>query len=367
MIKFLDLYKINNRFQDEFRLKFKEFLESGHYILGHQVETFEQRFAHYCGTKYCIGTSNGLDALILVFSAYLELGVLKKGDEVLVPANTFIASVIAIEKSGLKPVLVEPDVNTYNISYLEIKKQATPNTKAILVVHLYGCIADMEPISAFAKKNDLIVIEDAAQAHGAVNTLDLKAGNLADAAAFSFYPSKNLGALGDAGAITTNNEDLKNVIIKLRNYGASKKYVFDLIGNNNRLDEIQAAFLNIKLNYLDADNDTRREIASYYLSNINNRRVKLPYYNYSKGHVFYAFVIQVDNREAFTNYLHENNVETLIHYPIAPHKQDAFKHLSIKSFPITEAMQHKIVSLPISPVMAQSDIEKVVRVVNQFK
>ncbi|MFD0991440.1 DegT/DnrJ/EryC1/StrS family aminotransferase [Mariniflexile jejuense] len=366
MIQFLDLHKINARFQLEFQHKFNEFLNSGHYILGKEVAAFEKNFANYCGTKYCIGVSNGLDALILIFQAYLELGVLKKNDEVIVPANTFIATIIAIEKTGLKPVLVEPDINIYTLSVLEIEKHITTRTKAILVVHLYGMLAEMELISSVVKKNNLLLIEDAAQAHGAKNQQGIKAGNLSNAAAFSFYPSKNLGALGDAGAITTNSELLNNTIIKLRNYGTSSKYVYDFIGNNNRLDEIQAAFLNIKLKCLDEDNSKRRKIANHYLSGITNKKVKLPFYNQSCNHVFYAFVLMVENRQSFIDFLYKNNIETLIHYPIPPHKQQAFSHLKASALPITEMIHHQIVSIPISPVMTSKEVEKVIKTINNY-
>ncbi|CAH8292669.1 dTDP-4-amino-4,6-dideoxygalactose transaminase [Mariniflexile fucanivorans] len=366
MIQFLDLHKINARFELEFQQKFKEFLNSGHYILGNEVAAFEKNFANYCGTNYCIGVSNGLDALILIFQAYLELGILKKNDEVIVPANTFIATIMAIEKTGLKPVLVEPDIHTYTLSVLEIEKHITTKTKAILVVHLYGMLAEMESINSVAKKNNLLLIEDAAQAHGARNQQGIKAGNLSDVAAFSFYPSKNLGALGDAGAITTNIELLNNTIVKLRNYGASSKYVYDFVGNNNRLDEIQAAFLNVKLRSLDADNNKRRDIANRYLSGITNKNVKLPVYNQSDNHVFYAFVLLVENRQSFVDFLYENNIETLIHYPVPPYKQRAFSHLKTTLLPITEKIHDQIVSIPISPVMSLNEVETVIKTINNY-
>lgn len=366
MIKFLDLYKINARFELEFQKKFKQFLNAGQYILGNEVASFEKNYADYCEVKYCIGVSNGLDALILIFQAYLEMGLLKRHDEVIVPANTFIATIIAIEKTGLTPILVEPDINTYTISISEIEKHITTKTRAILVVHLYGMLADMESIHVIAKKHKLLIIEDAAQAHGAKNGQGLKAGNLADVAAFSFYPSKNLGALGDAGAITTNNELLNNTLLKLRNYGASSKYIYDFIGNNNRLDEIQATFLNIKLTLLDEDNNRRREIANRYLLGITNENVKLPFYNQSENHVFYAFVLMVENRQKFMNFLRDNDIETLIHYPVPPHKQKVFSHLKTTALPITETIHNQIVSIPISPVMTLDEVEKVIKTINRY-
>ncbi|WP_299556122.1 DegT/DnrJ/EryC1/StrS family aminotransferase [Seonamhaeicola sp.] len=366
MIKFLDLHRINARFEVEFQTKFQQFLDSGHYILGNEVASFEKTYAKYCGTKYCIGVSNGLDALILIFRAYLELGVLKKNDEVIVPANTFIASILAIKEVGLKPILVEPSIETYNISTKEIEKNITTRTKAILVVHLYGLLAEMNSIKKIAKQNNLLIIEDAAQAHGAIDDKGGRAGNLSHAAAFSFYPSKNLGALGDAGAITTNDAHLNEVIRKIRNYGASSKYKYEVMGTNSRLDEVQAAFLSIKLKQLDSDNEKRRNIAKYYLSKIINRKVKLPYYSLSKDHVFYAFVVLVENREKFMSYMSENDIETLIHYPVPPHKQLVFSCLNIKRLPITETIHNNIVSLPLSPVMTSLEIERIVEVVNDF-
>ncbi|MFD2824115.1 DegT/DnrJ/EryC1/StrS family aminotransferase [Lacinutrix iliipiscaria] len=366
MIKFLDLHKINARFEVQFQEQFKKFLKSGHYILGDQVALFESNYAKYCGTKHCIGISNGLDALILIFKAYKVLGKLKENDEVIVPANTYIASILPVIHNGLTPVFVEPDKETYNISTLEIEKHITPNTKAILAVHLYGQLANMKAINTIAKKHNLLVIEDAAQAHGAINENGKKAGNLSDVAAFSFYPSKNLGALGDGGAVTTNNDVLAETIKKLRNYGASKKYVNELIGFNNRLDEIQAVFLNIKLKKLDEDNTIRRYIAKRYLSELNNEKVKLPFYNNALDHIFHLFVVLVEDREGFINYLKENQIETLIHYPIAPHQQDALKDYASLNLPITEHIHKTIVSLPISPVMNEKEVTKIINTINLY-
>lgn len=366
MIKFLDLHKVNARFELKFQDLFKVFLDSGQYILGEQVIAFEKKFANYCGARYCIGVSNGLDALILIFEAYIKLGLLNKNDEVIVPSNTFIASIMAIEKAGLKPVLVEPDYATYNISASEIKKSITSKTKAILVVHLYGMLADMDSISSLAEQNNLLLIEDSAQAHGAEHVNGRKAGNLSNAAAFSFYPTKNLGALGDAGGITTNDELLYNTLIELRNYGATSKYVFNSIGSNKRLDEIQAVFLNIKLEYLDGDNNRRREIAQRYLLGIMNNKLKLPFYDQSKNHVFHIFSVLVDNRDEFITFLKKHNIETLIHYPIPPHKQKALSHLKPAFFPISEAIHNKTVSIPISPVMTFKEVDEVINVINKF-
>lgn len=366
MIPFLDLHKINKRFEASYQKKFQSFLDSGYYVLGNEVRSFESSYATYCGTKFCVGTSNGLDALILIFKAYIEIGVLKVGDEVIIPANTYIASILSVIHSGLKPILVEPDADTFNINPVELKKYITPNTKAILAVHLYGQLADMDPINVIANAHDLIVVEDAAQAHGAEDSNGKRAGNLSDAAAFSFYPSKNLGALGDAGAVTSNNQELIETIRKLRNYGSSKKYINTLIGFNNRLDELQAVFLNIKLEELDSDNEKRRQVASRYLSEIDNNKIKLPSYNGSKNHVFHLFEVLVNDREHFVAYLKEKSIETLLHYPIAPHKQEALKEFSTLSFPITEQIHKNIVSLPISPVMENHEVTQIIKVLNRY-
>lgn len=366
MIKFLDLHKINARFESQFQEQFQQFLDSGHYVLGNGVSQFETNFAAYCGSNQAIGVSNGLDALLLIFKGYLELGVLQKGDEVLVPANTYIASIIAIINSGLKPVFVEPNISTFNIEPLAIKEQLTPKTKAILAVHLYGQLCNMEAIIYTCKTHNLLLIEDAAQAHGAQDDNDVRAGNFGDAAAFSFYPSKNLGALGDAGAVTTNNEELATVIKQLRNYGTSSKYVNERVGFNNRLDEIQARFLDVKLQSLDSDNDKRRAVAKQYLQHIENKKVTLPYYNGTKNHVFHLFVVLVQNRDAFITYLKDNGVEAAIHYPVAPHHQNALKKYNTLSLPITEKIHRNCVSLPISPVMEAFEVERIISLVNAY-
>jgi dTDP-4-amino-4,6-dideoxygalactose transaminase len=366
MIKFLDLHKINARFTNEFQKSLNSFLDSGHYILGKSVSNFESEFAKYCGTDYCIGTSNGLDALTLIFKGFIELNKLSIGDEVIVPANTYIASILAVINSGLKPVFVEPNPNTFNLEVSTIEAAITPNTKAILMVHLYGQLCP-EAINEVAKKHNLLLVEDAAQAHGALNKSGLKAGNLSDAAAFSFYPSKNLGALGDAGAITTNNKALFDVISKLRNYGSSTKYINEIVGYNNRLDEIQAAFLSVKLKSLDQDNSKRQEITSTYLNEIQNKAIKLPVLQSNiKSHIWHVFVVLVENRNHFVDYLDRHNIQTLIHYPIPPHKQIALKNYNHLKLPITEHIHDKCVSLPISPVMTDKEVSTVVSVINKY-
>ena len=366
MIKFLDLHLINKQYEAKFELEFRKFLDRGTYILGDAVKGFETTFAKYCGTKYCIGTGNGLDALTLIFEGFKSLSLLKENDEVLVPANTYIASVLSIINTKLKPVFVEPDIITFNISVSELEKQITPKTKAVLAVHLYGQLANMSGINNLAKKYNLLVIEDAAQAHGAIDENNKRAGNLSHAAAFSFYPSKNLGALGDGGAITTNNNDLERIIKMLRNYGSSKKYENNLVGFNSRLDEIQAAFLNVKLPSLDVDNEARRKIAERYISEITNKKVSLPFYNKSRNHVFHIFVVLVEDRDHFMLFLKSHNIETLIHYPIPPHMQEALSYLCLDGFPVTEKIHSHAVSLPISPVLDIKEVDEVIKIINAY-
>jgi len=365
MIKFLDLYKINSLYETEFKQKFLDFLHGGYYILGENVKLFEKEFASYCNTKYCIGVANGLDALFLILRAYKELGKLKNKDEIIVPANTYIASIIAVLQNDLVPVLVEPDIKTYNINPSEIEKNITKKTKAILAVHLYGQLANMQKINKIAKKYNLLVIEDAAQAHGASDGKN-KAGNLSDACGFSFYPGKNLGALADAGAITTNDEQLAETIYSLRNYGSSEKYKNDFIGINSRLDEIQAGFLHVRLKDLDKQNQCRREIAKRYLSKIRNPKIILPFYDNSENHVFHLFVIRTQKRENLQQYLLKNSIETLIHYPIAPHKQKAMKSFSHLSLPITETIHNQVLSIPLNPVLTNQEIDFIIECLNNY-
>lgn len=366
MISFLNVQQINARFESAFKNVFTDFLNAGQCILGNKLMQFEKEFAEYCGTKYCIGVASGLDAITILCKGYIELGKLKAGDEVLVSANTYIASILGLINAGLVPVLVEPNKTEFTISAGNIEKQITPKTKMILVVHLYGELADMRAINILANQHDLLVIEDAAQAHGAVDTDGFKAGNLSDGGAFSFYPSKNLGALGDGGAITTNNQELYEVVHKLRNYGASEKYKNDIKGVNSRLDELQAAFLSIKLKRLDADNSNRREISKYYFDQINNDKITLPSNNVSDSHVFHVFVIRCGNRNGLQQYLLANGIQTVIHYPIPPHKQKALKEYAHLKLPITEQMHDEVLSLPISPIQTIEDTKRIVFILNQF-
>ncbi|WP_333600998.1 DegT/DnrJ/EryC1/StrS family aminotransferase [Flavobacterium sp.] len=365
MIKFLDLQKINAEYQDEFQAKMKLVLDKGWFILGDEVKTFETSFALYSGTKYCIGVGNGLDAMVLIFKGYIQLGKLQKGDEVIVPANTYIASILAILQADLVPVLVEPKLETYNINPELISEKITAKTKAILAVHLYGQLAEMDKINTIAQQYNLLVIEDAAQAHGAFLESG-KVGNLSNAAAFSFYPGKNLGALGDAGGITTNDEELAKVLFAIRNYGSEQKYHNEFIGVNSRLDEMQAAFLNVKLPHLEAANGQRKRIAQRYLSEIKNEKIALPAWDGSQNHVFHLFVIRTINRDQLQNYLKQNDIETLIHYPIPPHQQKAFADWNSLSYPITEKIHQEVLSLPISPVMTKQEVDAVIAILNQY-
>lgn len=366
MIHFLNLKKINQPFEVAFQEKMKQFLEGGWYILGNEVKQFETDFAAYCGTRYCIGVGNGLDALVLIFKAYIQLGKLQKGDEVIVPANTYIASILAVLQADLIPVLVEPRLETYNINPEEIEAKITSKTKAILPVHLYGQLCEMKAINEIAQKYKLLVIEDAAQAHGSQFSENERAGNLSNAAAFSFYPGKNLGALGDGGAITTNDDELADILFSIRNYGSKVKYENEIIGVNSRLDELQAAFLNIKLKQLDSDNEFRRSMAKRYLSEIKNDKIILPNWDLSQNHVFHLFVIRTSNRLGLQNYLKENGIETMIHYPIPPHKQKALANWNQLSFPITEKIHDEVLSIPLNSGLEASEVEHIITILNHY-
>lgn len=369
MIKFLDLKKINEPYETAFQEKLKSVLESGWYILGKEVQEFETNFAQYCGAQFCIGVGNGLDALTLIFKAYIQLGKLQKGDEVIVPANTYIASILAILQADLVPVLVEPKLETYNIDPDLIQDRITSKTKAILAVHLYGQLAEMDLINTIAKQNNLIVVEDAAQSVGAICNQKSVIKNLQSSAAYSFYPGKNLGALGDGGAVVTNDEQLAKTIQSLRNYGSEVKYHNEYIGVNSRLDELQAAFLNVKLPHLDKENNIRKTIANRYLSEIKSDKIILPTLSLrgtKQYHVFHLFVIRTKNRDDLQNYLLENGIQTMIHYPIPPHKQKAFSNWNNLSFPITEKIHQEVLSLPISPVLADDEVSYVVEILNKY-
>ena len=369
MIPFLDLKCINKQYRAELIEACTRVIDSGWYIGGNELETFEQNFADYCGVKCAIGVANGLDALILTLRAWKELGKLQVGDEVIVPSNTYIASILAITANDLIPVLVEPDLHSYNIDPEKIEAVITAKTKVILPVHLYGQLAEMPKIMEIAQKHDLLVLEDSAQSHGA-HIQGQKAGNWGDASGFSFYPGKNLGALGDAGAVTTNDFELAQMLRALRNYGSHEKYKNLLPGVNSRLDEMQAAMLDIKLKFLDKDVMQRRQIASLYLDNIKNPLLQLPLNSvnakeYSQ-HVWHLFVIRTEHREALQKYLSENGVQTLIHYPIPPHKQQAYKEWRDLSYPISEKIHSEILSLPIGPTLNFEEAKKVIQLCNSF-
>lgn len=361
MIKFLDLKKINNRYREEIDSRIKDILDKGWYLQGEENENFTKNFANFCGTKFALGVANGLDALNLIIKAY-GFG---NGDEIIVPANTYIATILAISENGCIPILVEPDIKTYNINPDSIEEKITTKTKAIMVVHLYGQAVQMEKIWKIAKKYNLKIIEDSAQAHGAIYQKK-RTGNLGDASGFSFYPGKNLGCIGDGGAVTTNDEELFNKIKAIANYGSDRKYHHIYKGVNSRLDEIQAAVLDIKLKHLDSDNNKRRKISKYYRENIKNSKIILPETYDEKSHVWHIFAVRTHNRDEFQKYLTEKGIQTIIHYPTPPHKQGAYKEWNNLSFPITEEIHNTILSLPISPVMTDSEIEKVVEVVNEY-
>lgn len=371
MIKFLDLQKINAQYAAELKRAAVDVIDSGWYLLGERVKQLESNLTNYIGVKHAIGVANGLDALRLILKAYIEMGIMQEGDEVIVPANTYIASILAISDNRLKPILVEPNINTYNLDISLIEQQITPRTRAIMVVHLYGQVCWSEELESIAKKHKLKIIEDNAQAIGA-EWNGKKTGSLGDAAGFSFYPGKNLGALGDGGAVTTDNDQLAEIIRALGNYGSKQKYVNDFQGLNSRMDEIQSVFLDVKLKYLDTENQSRRKIAKYYLENIKHKEIVLPTlssfitHHPSLSHVWHIFIIRTPHRDKLQNHLTENGIQTLIHYPIPPHKQMAYIEWNNLRFPITEKIHAEVLSLPISPVIKPEQAEYIAQIVNSF-
>lgn len=391
MIRFLDIKKISESFEPALTEAVQRAVHSGWYLLGEEVSAFEKEYAEYTGARHCIGVANGLDALRLIMKAWIETGVMKEGDEVIVPANTYIASVLAITDNRLKPVLVEPDINTYNLDLSLIEKHITPRTRAIMVVHLYGRACWSEGLEQLARRHNLKIIEDNAQASGAVlsprseshenlkSGTPKRTGSLGDAAGNSFYPGKNLGALGDGGAVTTNDDGLAAVVRALANYGSTKKYVNDYQGLNSRLDEIQAAALRVKLPRLDADNAHRCKIAHYYINNIANPDIILPFnrqpatgiispaFDYCLSHVWHLFVIRHPERDRLQRYLSDNGVQTLIHYPVPPHRQQAYRQWNEMSFPLTEKIHREVLSLPISQVMEEVEYARVTELINSFR
>src|SRR5574344_1438299 len=366
MIKFLDLQKITAKYSDEIHEAVSRVVDSGWYLQGEENEKFESDYAKFIGTKYCVGCANGLDALIWIFRAYIEMGIMKKGDEVIVPANTYIATILSITENGLVPVLVEPRIDTLEIDDRKIEEKINSKTKAICIVHLYGRCAYTDKIGELCKKYNLKLVEDNAQAHGC-KYKGIRTGAIGDAAGQSFYPGKNLGAFGDAGAVTTNDEDLAKTVRALANYGSQKKYVFKYGGRNSRLDEIQAAILDVKLSHLDEDVALRKSVAKYYIDHITNPKIILPKIFDWDQHVFHIFTIRCAARDRLQAYLTENGIQTNIHYPIPPHKQECYKEWNNLSFPITEQIHREELSLPMSPVIAMEEVKTVVEIINSWK
>jgi dTDP-4-amino-4,6-dideoxygalactose transaminase len=365
-VPFLDLKPVNDAYDEEIRTAIDRVLGSGWYLLGRECSAFEEEFADFCDARHCIGVANGLDALTLILMAYVEMGVMAPGDEVIVPAHTYIASVLAISRAGLVPKLVEPDEATFTVDPAAIRSAITSRTRAVLPVHLYGQCADMGPIMAIAKEHGLKVIEDAAQAHGATYR-GKRTGSLGDAAGFSFYPGKNLGALGDGGAVTTGDSDLAGVITALRNYGSHKKYFNVYKGLNSRLDEIQAAILRVKLRHLDADNARRHAISERYRDSIDHPSIQLPQVASYGTHAWHLFVVRSRRREALIKHLEGRGIQTVIHYPVPPHKQDAYKELAGLSLPLTERLHEEVLSLPMSPVMTDDQCDTVIAAISGFE
>ena len=366
MIPFLPIKSITAKYADEIHEAIARVVNSGWYLQGKENEQFEQHYTEFIGTKYCIGCGNGLDALIWIYRAYIELGIMQPGDEVVVPANTYIASILAITENGLKAVLVEPDPMTLELDENRIECAITTRTKSLLLVHLYGRCAYTDKIGNLCEKYNLRLVEDNAQAHGCIYE-GKRTGSLGDAAGHSFYPGKNLGALGDGGAVTTDNLELAACIRALANYGSTRKYVFKYTGRNSRLDEIQAAVLDVKLRHLDEDNRLRQQVATYYYDNIKNPLITLPKHLSNENNVYHLFPVLCKSRDELQRYLLENGVQTLIHYPIPPHRQECYTGMwQNPHLPITERLAEQELSLPISQVMPKSDVERVVELVNRF-
>ena len=364
-VPFLSLKDVTEKYKNEIHEAALRVIDSGRYLQGSENEKFEADYAHYIGSKYCVGCANGLDALFLIFRAYIELGIMKKGDEVIVPANTYIATILAITENDLVPILVEPNIHTYQIDDCNIEEKITSKTKAITIVHLYGQCAYTEKIANICKRYNLKLIEDNAQSHGCMFNRK-KTGALGDAAGHSFYPGKNLGALGDAGAVTTNDEELANAIRSLANYGSQKKYVFKFCGRNSRLDEIQAAILDIKLKHLDEDIALRKAVAKRYIESIKNPKITLPSVKDWNAHVFHLFPVRCQERDKLQQYLTENGIGTNIHYPIPPHKQECYKEWSELNLPVTEKIHKEELSLPMSPCLTDAEVNYVIEVINRW-
>ena len=364
MIKYLELSKVTAMHADEIRQAVRRVVDSGWYLQGNENKAFEEEYARYTGTRHCVGCGNGLDSLTLILRAYMEMGAMSRGDEVIVPANTYIASILAITENGLKPVLVEPRPDTFQIDDSLIEQAVTPRTRAVMIVHLYGCCAYTEKIGRICKAHGLKLIEDNAQAHGCTFG-GRRTGSLGDAAGHSFYPGKNLGALGDAGAVTTDDDELADTVRALGNYGSSRKYVFDMEGRNSRLDEIQAAVLRVKLKYLDCDNAKRKRIAGYYVDNVSNPLLRLPDKEFCNNSVHHIFPLMCEKRDGLQRYLADNGVNTMIHYPIPPHKQNCYAEWNGLSFPITERIHREELSIPLNQTMTDDEVKTVVDLLNK--
>lgn len=364
-IKYSDLAKVNARHADEIKSAVNRVIDSGWFLRGSETEAFERAYAGYIGTSHCVGCGNGLDALTLILRAYIELGVMSEGDEVIVPANTYIATILAITRNRLKPVLVEPDINTLQIDDTLVEQAIGSKTRAVMIVHLYGRCAYTEKIGEICRKHGLKLIEDNAQAHGCT-FMGRRTGSLGDAAGHSFYPGKNLGALGDAGAVTTDDDELAAMVSSLGNYGSARKYVFDHIGVNSRIDELQAAVLSVKLRHLDEDNEMRRRNALRYIREVTNRAVSLPSEDYWKHSVFHIFPLLCDHRDELQSYLGSHGVQTLIHYPVPPHKQRCYREWQSMSLPVTESIHHRELSLPVGPELTQEEVSRVIELINKF-
>lgn len=366
MIPYLDLHKINDRHRADFESAFKVFMDRGQNILGEAVTDFEAQFAQYCGVKFCVGVGNGLDALRLIFEAYKIIGKLKTGDKVVVCAHTYVATVLSVKQAGLIPVLIDAKEDTFNFDLKALNQLTDPDIKAILPTHLYGALAPMKEISAMANTRNWLVVEDAAQAHGAKNQNDIRAGHLGDAAGFSFYPTKNLGAMGDAGAVTTDNAELAEVIRSLRNYGSEQRYYNKFSGFNSRLDELQAVFLSVKLPQLDQDNARRVQIAMRYDTEIVNPHIILPDGRYDGDHVYHLYVVRTEHRAKLESHLKQLGIGTLIHYPVPPHKQEGLSELGIERHPISEQLHDTVLSIPMSPVLTNEQVDQVIAGLNSF-
>jgi dTDP-4-amino-4,6-dideoxygalactose transaminase len=365
-VPFLSLKDVTTKYADEYHEAAKRVIDSGWYLQGKETEEFEKNYASYTGVSHCVGVANGLDALILILRGYLELGAMSPGDEVIVPANTFIASILAITENHLVPVLVEPDIHTYEIDETLIESRITEKTKAIMIVHLYGRCAYTEKIESLCKKYKLKLIEDNAQSHGCLYN-GRRTGSLGDAAGQSFYPGKNLGAFGDAGAVTTNDEELAEIIRALANYGSRTHYVFDYTGYNSRLDEMNAAVLDVKLKYLDEDNNLRKAVAKKYTAGIQNSQIILPSIPDYGANVFHIFPVRIEKRDGFQKYLLDNGIQTIIHYPIPPHKQKCYEQWNSMNLPLTEMIHEQELSLPMSPTLTDEQIDYIIEIINKYR